>query len=354
MTEHIQINAVTPRVQYLADGNQTAFTYPFAVFTASDLEVWLDEDRLDGGFAVSGAGSSTGGVVTFAVPPVPGIRVTLRRQLALARTSDYQADGIIRAKTLNDELDYQVAALQQVAEGVGRAVKQALTSSSTADLTLPAPQAGRSLKWNADGAGLVNTAIDPDTLGSALVDTLAAREVTLAARDVALTARDQAVAAASQLVEPLVRSYNLSDLTDPAAARDNLGVGSAAVRDIGTAMGDVPALQADGKLSPDILPAIDLSTRVAKAGDTMTGELAGTTFRSSGTTATATGFKLANGADIGTLFPAAGAAITAASGSGTGFGTNNKITAVSLSKSGTTAVLAVTANCNCNCDCTGG
>ena len=37
----------------------------------------------------------------------------------MARTSDFQENGILRARTLNDELDYQVAALQEVKD-VGR------------------------------------------------------------------------------------------------------------------------------------------------------------------------------------------------------------------------------------------
>lgn len=48
--------------------------------------------------------------------------------------------------------------------------------------------------------------------------------------------------------------------------------------------------------------SVNTSDKVSKAGDTMTGELAGTTFRGNGTSATATGFKLSNGTDIGTLY----------------------------------------------------
>ena len=113
MTEHLQINDVAPRIQYDCDGVQAAYIYPFAVFRTADLEVWQDGVRVSSGFSVSGAGISSGGVVVFAVPPAQGSRLTLRRRVALERISDFQTDGIIRAKTLNDELDYQVAAVQQ-------------------------------------------------------------------------------------------------------------------------------------------------------------------------------------------------------------------------------------------------
>ena len=42
MAEHITIGDVAPRVQYVADGVLTAFTYPFPIFEEGDLEIRLD------------------------------------------------------------------------------------------------------------------------------------------------------------------------------------------------------------------------------------------------------------------------------------------------------------------------
>ncbi|MBC7953433.1 MAG: hypothetical protein H7Z12_16635, partial [Rhodospirillaceae bacterium] len=208
MIEHIQINDVAPRIHYDADGVQSAFTYPFAIFKASDLEVWLGESRQNSGFTVSGAGISSGGTVLFAAPPPAATRVTLHRRLTLERVSDYQADGIIRAKTLNDELDYQVAALQQVAEDVGRALKQSPISGSVVELTLPEPVAGRGLKWNPSGSALVNSDHDPDTLGNvfqALADAQAAAQAAGTARDQTLAAAGSVKVSANDSVQgPLV------------------------------------------------------------------------------------------------------------------------------------------------------
>lgn len=184
MTEHIQINDVAPRVQYLADGIQSAFTFPFGIFRFADLEVWQDEILQTGGYSVSGAGVSTGGVALFAVPPAAGTRITLRRRLCIARTTDYQTDGLIRAKTLNDELDYQVAALQQVAEGVERAVRRAPTSAAATDLTLPEPVAGKAIGWNVDGTGLTN---DPAEFASAVANVTAQAGIATAQAGIATT-----------------------------------------------------------------------------------------------------------------------------------------------------------------------
>lgn len=190
MTEHIQINDVAPRVQYLADGVQSAFTFPFAIFADGDLEVWLDDALQTGGYAVSGAGISTGGTALFSQPPSTGARVTLRRRLPIRRTTDYQSDGLIRAKTLNDEMDYQVAALQQVAEELNRSLRRSATSADTVDMILPTPLAGRGLKWNSSGTALVNTTNDPDAIGDATAAAAAAQAAAQIASEVAAQVQD--------------------------------------------------------------------------------------------------------------------------------------------------------------------
>lgn len=200
MTDHLLVGTAAPRIQYVASGTQTAFTFPFPIFTAVDLEVWLGNTRqVSPVYSLSGIGISAGGTVLFASPPAPGILVTLRRHIAIARTSDYQDDGIIRAKTLNDELDFQTAAIQQVAEDVGRAVKRSFLSSNTADLTLPEPIAGRAVKWNATGTGLENSAADADAvLTAAAADrAIVASDKAIVSNDKAIVASDKTAAAAS-------------------------------------------------------------------------------------------------------------------------------------------------------------
>jgi hypothetical protein len=202
MTEHIQINAVEPRTAYVADGVQSAFTYPFAIFRPEDLEVWLDAVRQTAGITVSGAGVSTGGTALFAVPPPAGVRVTLRRRMAIARTSDFQADGVIRAKTLNDEFDIQIAAIQQVADDAARAVGRAVTSGSAADLTLPEPAPGKAIGWNGDGSGLTNDPADfvaTVTSVSSHADTATAQALIAAAQaEVASTGAATAITKAAE------------------------------------------------------------------------------------------------------------------------------------------------------------
>src|SRR3989338_135946 len=122
MADHIQIGDIAPRIQYVANGTQVQFTYPFPIFVTADLEVYLGTVKQTSGYTVAGAGSSAGGSVTFTVAPTNGAVVTLRRRIAIQRTSDFQESGEFRAKVINDELDYQTAALQQVADDASRTI----------------------------------------------------------------------------------------------------------------------------------------------------------------------------------------------------------------------------------------
>ena len=138
MAEHITIGDVAPRVHYFADGAQAAFTFPFPIFTPADLECWVDGIAQGFGFTVEGAGRSEGGTLRFAAPPRAGARIALRRRQAIARTTDFQPNGVLRANTLNDELDRQVAAIQEMRDTLSAAIRLH-PSEPPAGIELPPP-----------------------------------------------------------------------------------------------------------------------------------------------------------------------------------------------------------------------
>ena len=155
---HITVGDISPRIQYLADGTQTVFTYPFPIFKAADMAVYLGNALQIRGVTIAGAGQSRGGTVTFSTAPAQGVVVTLRRKLKIARTTDFQQSGAFRAKVLNDELDYQTAAIQQVNEALSRTLRRAFTSTSNVALILPEPKADTLLGWNTRADALENKA----------------------------------------------------------------------------------------------------------------------------------------------------------------------------------------------------
>lgn len=207
MAEHIQIGDVSPRIQYTADGEQTEFTYPFPIFAVPDLEVYLGGVLQESGYMVSGAGLSTGGLCVFDTAPADGAVVTLRRRLAIARTADFQESGDFRAKVINDELDRLVAMVQQVADDAKRTLKLAPTDGD-AEFMLPAKE---------DRKGKVLT-FDAETGEPAAQTT------------------DSFAGPQGLKGDPgdMSGENNLSELTNPDAARTNLGLGTASVANVAT------------------------------------------------------------------------------------------------------------------------
>ena len=154
MSESISIGAVVPRVQYVADGVQTAFTYPFPVFAAEDVEVRLNGQVQAAGYSVAGAASPGGGSVVFAAAPASGTAVLLRRHLEIARTTAFQDNGVLRARSLNAELDYQVAVMQELADEIGSAL-QVDPSEIGTGVVLPARVARANKLLGFDSVGSV-------------------------------------------------------------------------------------------------------------------------------------------------------------------------------------------------------
>lgn len=112
---HIQMPDIPPIVRYLADGVETVFTYPFPVFASEDLKVYLNGAPQISGFDIAGAGDTAGGSVTFDIAPAEDVIVTLSRELPLERLTDFLEGGDFSAQAINTELDFLVAAIQQIA-----------------------------------------------------------------------------------------------------------------------------------------------------------------------------------------------------------------------------------------------
>lgn len=168
MTEHIKIYGVKPRIQYVSDGTLQTYEFPFAVFDKSNVEVYLDDIKQEeNSYQVHL--TSTGGTITFNIQPANKQVITIVRNLSIERTSDFQDGGVLRANTLNDEFDYQIACLQQVADHLNRSmVMPPYAVDSKVDLTLPTPSAGKAIVWNSDGTNLENSAVKVNELESTL------------------------------------------------------------------------------------------------------------------------------------------------------------------------------------------
>ncbi len=114
MPDHIKIPNVTPIVRYVASGSQTTFTFPFPIFASEDLAVYLNGAKQSSGFTITGAGNTSGGSVIFDTAPAMDTILTLARELAIERVTDFLEGGDFSAASINTELDTIIASLQQV------------------------------------------------------------------------------------------------------------------------------------------------------------------------------------------------------------------------------------------------
>lgn len=202
MTNHVKIQGVIPRIQYTADGASTDYEFPFAIFTSDDIDVYLDDTlQSTTTYSVNGIRHSDGGTVSFIEAPAIDTTITIIRNLSIERTTDFQEGGALRADVLNDELDYQIACQQQIADSLNRTfVLAPYTSGDDVDLSLPEPAAGKAIVWNASGTGLENSDVSinswaPTLLGYKQSAESAVTSATTAAQTASTAATNAAASA---------------------------------------------------------------------------------------------------------------------------------------------------------------
>jgi len=118
----MSVNVEIPVAVAVANGATGVFPHSFTVLSPSDLTV---EGELNGvvrtyvlgtDYALTGVGSGSGSVV-FGTNPASGTIVKRYRSMALERDTDYQDNGDLLAKTLDDDFDRIWLALQELFNG---------------------------------------------------------------------------------------------------------------------------------------------------------------------------------------------------------------------------------------------
>ena len=160
----------TPRVSYTATSNQTAFTIPFEFFSTSDIKVYNGTSLLTlnaspsstSQFSVTGTASASdsayefgaGGTVTLGSTGASnGDIITIIRDIAIERTSDFPTTGSFDITSLNTDLDKVYAKLADIDQQSDRSVKLLDTDSIASTVTLPAKatRAGKVMTFASDG-----------------------------------------------------------------------------------------------------------------------------------------------------------------------------------------------------------
>ena len=227
----IIISDVEPRVQYTATAGQTSFTVGFEFFDNADLKVFNGTSLLTFSasptnatqYSVSGAGQTGGGSITLGSPGATvNDVITISRDLAIARSTDFPTSGAFQIASLNTELDKIIAMAQQLERDQKLSPRVATTSSSSFNLTFPDMVAGKVLSANSGGTGLEFT-IDASGLltsaaNAATSETNAGNSATAAAGSA--TAAENAKNAAEAALDTFDDDFLGSKSSDPSVDND--------------------------------------------------------------------------------------------------------------------------------------
>ena len=156
------ISTTDSRKNYTGNGSTVAFSFPYKFLADADLYVYVDDvlQTLTTDYTVSGAGSDSGGTVTFVTAPASATRVTLVRATPLTQEVDYISGDSFPAETHESALDKNVMGLQDARESfLNRTVM--LATSAEGSLTpisdTIAQRASKYISFNALGDIVLST-----------------------------------------------------------------------------------------------------------------------------------------------------------------------------------------------------
>lgn len=160
------------RVDYTGTGSAGPFTVPFPFYDASHLTV-LQTDALFNqttltGWTATGAGGPSGAVTLAAACPV-GSTLTIMRIVPLTQITSIKNQEAFYPEVHEQEMDLLAMADQQLDEAMDRTLRLPAGLSGV-DMTLPRPDPGHALVWNAAGDGLENAGSASATLQQDLAD----------------------------------------------------------------------------------------------------------------------------------------------------------------------------------------
>jgi hypothetical protein len=150
----------TQKVQYAGNGSTVAFSVPFQYTSTAEIEAILTSAAgvdstltIVTHYTLTSPGAS--GTLTMLTAPASGELLTIRGVAAITQTVDLTAGGAFSAEVVEGSLDKLTRIAQQLLERIRRA-PLFRASSSQVDVTLPEPEAGAVLAWNAAEDDLEN------------------------------------------------------------------------------------------------------------------------------------------------------------------------------------------------------
>jgi len=222
------------KVVYSGNNSQTVYATSYRFLDDGDLAVYLDGviQTIVSDYSVSGAGEEGGGNVTFVTAPGLGVVITIKNDPPRTQETDYVPNDPFPAESHEKALDKLTLLTQSLGEDSDRTLK--FDIDSTSSVTVPEPEADKFLAWNSEGTDLQNT--DVTESGSIAI--------------------------------PVPISQGGTGATTNSVARTNLGLGTAAVLDTGTAPAEVPTNADIPSASESAEGLIEIATTAEAQGRT--------------------------------------------------------------------------------------
>lgn len=142
------ISGTNSRNDYLAGGASCTFAYTFPITAATSLAVYVC-NVLVTNYSVTGAGSASGGSITFSTVPAASSPVAILRAEPYTQGLDLVEHGNFSADSLETELDKTAMLDQQLLEKMGR-TPQLPPYAQVCNVVLALPQAAAYLRWSSD------------------------------------------------------------------------------------------------------------------------------------------------------------------------------------------------------------
>lgn len=241
------VTAKSTRVQYTGNGLVATYAYDWKILDQADLVV-ITTDLLGAdttlvlgvGYTVTGAGNDSGGNVVLTNSLATGHLLTVYMDMDIDQPTDLTNQQSPFLERIESALDRLALVSQQLAEKLGRCIQLKPTSTNSSDdlqellesVDTNATVAAASAATATTQAGLANTA-----------------------RIAAELAETNAEAAVASVPTFAAFGETLAATTTASNARAALELGTAALVNTGTGVGDVPVLGAGGKLDAGVLPA---------------------------------------------------------------------------------------------------
>lgn len=175
------------KITYIGSSSQTLYPIPFEFIKNDDIKVSVYDSNDE--FLEDWTYSTQYVIQDNNVKVLEGYEIDNTKKMLVKRTVDYIQDNKYReggdfpAKSTETSFDKTTMMVQQLQEEVNRCPK--VNQIYNINVSLPAPNAGKALIWNAEENGFKNSTVDVDVL----------EEVTKQYRDESEAARDRAITA---------------------------------------------------------------------------------------------------------------------------------------------------------------